>query len=232
MTKRYKLEFEVLIDEEAEAQLIDSARRLYRQAGGVTETQQNGSSRQIPATEYIDGTTAALLQLVESNSLLQDFGASYENLTSTELGVEAGEQPQEEVVEEVSADQEGGIDTNAFETGVYLYRWPNGGFSIVKAENRNDAVFMLDEFEAADPMSLEPMENCMIDFILDDAGEIGVTQFGDETREFIWETCYPELNQLFLSNTLATTPSGEYTEAAMAAIAKGVEHERTRMAPQ
>jgi len=40
-------------------------------------------------------------------------------------------------------------DLDEFETGLYLCRWPNGEFSLVKADDRKDAVVQLDEWAGA-----------------------------------------------------------------------------------
>src|SRR5215469_4323423 len=133
MMKRFKLEFELVVDEAMEGQLIENARRLYRDSGGITEVLENGSSRRIPASEHIDGTPAALLHLGEINPLLQGSGIEFTDVSGTDLGYVEEEPAEEEVVQEEEVVEEGG------ETGVYLYRWPNGGFSIVQAGNRDDA---------------------------------------------------------------------------------------------
>src|SRR5205085_11009353 len=62
-------------------------------------------------------------------------------------------------------------DLEEFETGLYLCRWPNGEFSLVKADNRKDAVVQLDQWAGAEPAWLVPLETCMVDFRLNDRGE-------------------------------------------------------------
>ena len=115
------------------------------------------------------------------------------------------------------------------ETGVYLSRWPNGEFSIVKAETRREALIVLDEWAGAHASYLYPMETCMIDFRLNDLGEIELNQFGEETRDIIWQMCYPELDELLSSDKVRTDDAGEYAPEAQELIRQAVEHERTRL---
>ena len=44
-----------------------------------------------------------------------------------------------------------------------------------------------------------PIDSSMVDLRLNDLGQIELGQFGEETEDIIWETCYPELRTL-LSN--------------------------------
>lgn len=45
----------------------------------------------------------------------------------------------------------------------WLYQWENGDISIVIARSRSDAVFVLDEFDSADPKGLIPLNSAAID---------------------------------------------------------------------
>jgi hypothetical protein len=81
-------------------------------------------------------------------------------------------------------------DLEEFESGLYLCRWP------IKADTKREAVVQLDEWAGAEPAWLVPLETCMIDFHLNDEGGIELTEFGEETAEFIWERCYPQLDQV------------------------------------
>lgn len=47
--------------------------------------------------------------------------------------------------------------------GAWLYQWENGDVSIVIADNRDRAVYVLDEFDAADPKRLIPLNDSAID---------------------------------------------------------------------
>ena len=68
----------------------------------------------------------------------------------------------------------------------------------------------------------------MLDFRLNDDGQIEFNQFGEDTEAFIWETAYPELDQLRYSEAVIR-PDGEYTAEGKEVIRKAVEHERTRL---
>ena len=78
----------------------------------------------------------------------------------------------------------------------YLCRWQNGDFSVVFAVSKEDAIEQLDEWANADGMQLWRMDPCMINFRLDDDGEIEVDQFGDKTIDLIMRKCYPELEDM------------------------------------
>ena len=67
---------------------------------------------------------------------------------------------------------------------LFVCRWPNGDFSIVSAQDREDAVIQLDEWGNAEQARLWPMETCMIDFRLNDSGEIELNDpgFGEEAQ--------------------------------------------------
>jgi hypothetical protein len=116
-----------------------------------------------------------------------------------------------------------------FETGLYLCRWPNGEFSVVKAEDRKDAVVQLDQWAGAEPAWLVPLETCMVDFRLNDRGEIELDEFGEETGEFIWDKCYPELDQMLSSAGVSKDRNGERNGETANKIRRAVEHERKRL---
>ena len=113
--------------------------------------------------------------------------------------------------------------TEEFETGLYLCRWPGGGFSIVVAGNRLDAVVRLDEWRAAEPRWLIPLDGAMIDFRLNDNGEICLAQFGDATATAIWQYRYPALDEVL------TEFGGPSSRNAKAKIHEAVAHERTSL---
>jgi hypothetical protein len=120
-------------------------------------------------------------------------------------------------------------DLEEFETGLYLCRWPNGEFSLVKADDRKGAVVQLDEWAGAEPAWLVPLETCMVDFRLNDRGEIELAEFGEETGDFIWEKCYPYLDQALSSEDVLNPRSGKRSREAVNKIRRAVEHERKRL---
>jgi hypothetical protein len=120
-------------------------------------------------------------------------------------------------------------DLEEFETGLYLCRWPNGEFSLIKAEDRNDAVVQLDEWAGAEPAWLIPLETCMVDFHLNDHGEIELGEFAEETGEFIREKCYPELERVLSSEDVLKHRSGKRNRETANRIRRAVERERNRL---
>jgi hypothetical protein len=66
----------------------------------------------------------------------------------------------------------------------------------VTANTRREALVQLDERDVAHPSQLFLLEFCMVDFRLNDLGEIELKQFGEETEDLIWATSYPELRVL------------------------------------
>jgi hypothetical protein len=134
------------------------------------------------------------VELLERNPLLANTNVEFEAVGCTSVSeprtgrsaVEDGEPPVK-VTERPDEPLENGDtedDLDEFETGLYLCRWPNGDFSIVKADDRKTALLELDEWAGAEPAWLTPMEACMIDFRLSDKGEIELTEFGGRNGGF------------------------------------------------
>ena len=110
---------------------------------------------------------------------------------------------------------------------VFLCRWPNGDFSIVQADSRDEAIERLDEFGEADQATLKRMSACMFNFGLDDRGEVVLKDTGEETEEIIAKECYPELEAVIAAvgdDDEDETPEGERKTR------EAVELERTRLA--
>src|SRR5215472_2196814 len=105
---------------------------------------------------------------------------------------------------------------------MYLCRWPNGDFSVVNAATKGEAIELLDEWGNAEEATVRRMGNCMFDFQLSDSGEIELAALGDATREFIMETCYPELQE-------ALDDAGDDGRKSRERIRKAVERERKRL---
>jgi len=140
---------------------------------------------------------------------------------------DASAQPDLSAEGAAETDQEEELDD--FESGLYLCRWPNGEFSVVKADSRREAIIELDEWAGAEPAWLVPMDQCMIDFRLNDQAEIDLVQFGQETTDFIWEQCYPALLALLSSDDALASGVGEPKASAGEIIKAAVEHERKRL---
>jgi hypothetical protein len=111
---------------------------------------------------------------------------------------------------------------------IYLCRWPNGEFSIVKARTKGDAIEMLDEWGNAEQASLTRMTDCMFDFRLADDGQIELAGIGEATDDCIMEACYPELDNAFATAEWDETGS-DYSAKGRERIRAAVELERTRL---
>lgn len=65
----------------------------------------------------------------------------------------------------------------------------------------------------------------MVDFRLNDQGEIELARFGAETAEFVWAHCYPELDRLLSSQLVLDHLSGRRTSRAADSIREAVNYE-------
>ena len=87
----------------------------------------------------------------------------------------------------------------------------------------------LDEWAGAEPASLIPLETFMADFRLTDDGEMELAEFGEETAEFIWDNCYPELNDVLTGDRVVKHVSGQGESEMEDMVRRAVEHERKRL---
>src|ERR1700720_1830978 len=94
------------------------------------------------------------------------------------------------------------------------YRQFPANEQVVKADSRREATIELDEWAGAEPAWLVPMDQCMIDFRLNDQAEIDLVQFGEESTDFIWEQCYPALRALLSSDNAVGSGVGELKASA------------------
>jgi hypothetical protein len=239
MLLKFKLEMDVIIDEDSETAVTELARQHYRRDGGVTVPGRHGRPNRVKAEKFIDGVDQALLELLERNPLLREAGVQIECLSCrpmeslpdtarTGVGLsDASVQPDLSAEGAAETDQEEELDD--FESGLYLCRWPNGEFSVVKADSRREAIIELDEWAGAEPEWLVPMDECMIDFRLNDQAEIDLVEFGEETADSIWEHCYPALHALLSSDDAVGSEVGEPKADAGEIIKAAVEHERKRL---
>jgi hypothetical protein len=119
------------------------------------------------------------------------------------------------------------------DTGAYLCRWPNGDCSVVTALTMRDALVQLDEWGAAEPEMLHPIERCMLDFSLTDTGDLQLAETGEETRDIIYEACYPLLSEMLGSKRLEplfrNSASEEEKLAARKILEATVETEKKRL---
>lgn len=241
MRSKFRLVLEVVVDTDMTAKVIQTARQHYAAEGPVNTVGENGAARTLSADEFIDEIEDALMELAQRNPLLTTANVVIERVVC--WSVAAAPEPEPFGVAESDRSEAGSggehedlLDTSEseayleeFETGLYLCRWPNGEFSLVKADDRKDAVVQLDQWAGAEPAWLVPLETCMVDFRLNDCGEIELGEFGEETGELIWEKCYPDLDQVLSSEDVLRHRSGKRNRAAANKIRRAVEHERKRL---
>ena len=238
MLLKFRLEMDVIIDQDSETAVIELARQHYESEGGVTVPGRYGKPTPVLAVEFIEGTDQALLELLGHQSLLQEAGVEVERLScrpiqplpeTAQTGVglsDASGQPDLSAEDAAETNEEEELDD--FESGLYLCRWPNGDFSVVKADSRREAIFELDEWAGAEPTWLAPMDECMIDFRLSDHAEIELLEFGEETADFIWGRCYPALRAV-LPDDAVGSGVGKHKADTAEIIKTAVEHERKRL---
>jgi hypothetical protein len=235
MRKTIKLEFEVTLDESLEGRVIAAARKHFDEPSqtAVPEDESEDLER-VPAEEIIPDAAAAVMELIGANDLLEEAGVELTAVSSREAPKE--ELRRHEICETEQGEAASGGDQahgsreanlDEFETGVYLCRWPNGDFSLVAANTRREALVELDEWDAAHPCQLFPLESCMVDFTLNDQGEIELKQFGEATEELIREVSYPKLHAYLLS--VMPMDGGEQGAEAKESIRQAVQHERERL---
>jgi hypothetical protein len=238
MPGTFKLEIEIVLDDRSEATVIELARHLYGCRTGAMASHSQGQPLASPEG-FIVGPEDALLELLGRNPALSQAGLEIEHISceSAGNGPDAGYRETKAGAslpltdgttedDEQDADEE---ELDDFDSGLYLCRWPNGEFSVVKADTKREAILELDEWAGAEPAWLVPMETCMIDFRLNDRAEIELGEFGEETAGFIWESCYPKLDELLSSHDVLWSQSGERNPKLARRIRKAVQHERTRL---
>jgi len=237
MKKTYKLELEVALDEADEQKIIAAARLHFRSTGHaeVPVGEDGQTWREVSAEEAVPDTVEAIIELICGDATLEDAGIELVSVSCNESKSGAAWQEPDkndaeaQVLGAVEADGQDVSALDGFETGMYLCRWPNGEFSLVRAETRRDALVQLDEWAAANPSSLVPMDICMVDFRLNSSGKIELKQFGEETEWIIWDHCYPELDRALSSVGVASNGDRQRTRNARNLIRRAVNHERTRL---
>ena len=110
---------------------------------------------------------------------------------------------------------------------VFLCRWPNGDFSVVKATNKDQAIEFLDEVGNAEGCPLMATKDFMAHFGLTDDGEFELQGYGETTKEHIMRLGYPILDSAFLN--APTDETGILTAEGQALIRQSVEKERERV---
>jgi hypothetical protein len=226
MSKTFTLELKFVLDEEDEQKLVRAAQRLYA-AGDPDISFEDEAERPLAAEEAIDGPEAALMRIIDENEILNAIDIRAESVSCTgPNSLEGQELGDAEDVDDEETDDEDDLDE--WEDRLYLCRWPNGEFSVVKADTKRDALVQLDEWACAEPSWITPLDTFMADFRLDDSGQIEFNDFGEETKAIIRERCYPELEELLSSNALPSGPD-DSSEEDRRKIKAVVDRERTRL---
>ena len=239
MRSKFRLVLDVVLDTDMAANVIQAARQHYEAEGAAETVDENGAALTLSSDEFIDEIEDALMELAQHNPLLTNANVEIERVACKSDAPEPGPFS---VAEHARSESSAGgdrenlpeaseteADLDEFETGLYLCRWPNGEFSLVKADDRKDAAVQLDEWAGAEPAWLVPLERCMVDFRLNDRGEIELGEFGEETCDFIREKCYPELDQVLSSEDVLKHRSGKRNREAANKIRRAVEQERKRL---
>jgi hypothetical protein len=116
---------------------------------------------------------------------------------------------------------------------VYCARWQEGSFSVVFADDEDEAYVKLDEF-GGEPVEVWELGSCALDFELTDAGTFRLGQFGGQMRHEILEKAYPSLLEAIRSDLLedhnvdGVADLAEYDPAARELLTKAVVAERGR----
>ena len=102
---------------------------------------------------------------------------------------------------------------------LFLCRWPNGDFSVVKASSKDEAIELLDEIGNAEGSPVTPINgNFMVHFVLTDDGDFELQEWGEETAELIMKRAYPLLDEARMSSF--DKSDAERTEIIRCAVAK------------
>lgn len=105
---------------------------------------------------------------------------------------------------------------------VFLCRWPNGDFSVVKAVNKEEAIELLDEIGNAEGCPVIAIKDFMVHFVLTDDGEFELEGYGETTGELIMKLGYPILEKAW--REALDKSDEERSEIARRAVA--IERER------
>ncbi len=231
MTKTYTLELNFVLTDEQRQQVLAAARRVYA-AESPSTTYDGDIPRELSAEEFIDSPGSALLHLLDQNTFLEELDINANEVSHTDPDYDPARAAIVEDLEESSAARDTGTiaddDLDDWGEGLYLCRWPNGDFSVVKADTKREALVELDQWAGAEAEWLVPLENFMVDFRLDDSGRIEPNEFGEETHNFVREHCYPELEAVLASAAIKSDP-GQYSPVEKEIVRKAVERERTRL---
>ena len=235
------------------AQILKVGRQLTKANVQIPVDQhdpENESTRPMTDEEVAEDVTSVqdcMAEILMANPLFDQLGMEiiasvvseeqtandFDDLPNLDLAVS---QPHHlEPVEVMDSEEEG--DENPLDeindTGAFLCRWPNGDCSVVTALTMRDAIVQLDEFGAAEPHMLHPIERSLLDFGLTESGDLQLTETGEETREIIYDACYPLLSEMLGSKRLdalhSNSASEQEKQAARKLLQATVETEKQRL---
>ena len=87
---------------------------------------------------------------------------------------------------------------------MFMCRWMNGDVSFVSARTK-EATVTLDEWADAEGAEISQIRDFMVDFRLNDEGDLELAEFGESCRDAILEKAYPRLLEAI--TTAPMTPS-------------------------
>jgi hypothetical protein len=182
------------------------------------DDQENKSTRAMTDEEIAEEVRSVedcIGEIIQANPLLDQLGmevisstvakgqtaTDVDDLPSLDLAVNHSRNL--EPVESLDSEEDGEEPLDEFnDAGLFLCRWPNGDCSVVAALTKKDAIVQLDEWGAAEPHMPTPIERCMLDFELDESGDLQLKDLGEETRDVVYDTCYPDLSEFLTSEQL------------------------------
>ena len=109
---------------------------------------------------------------------------------------------------------------------MFMCRWMNGDVSFVSARTKEDAIVMLDEWDNAEGAEISQIRDFMVDFRLNDEGDLELAEFGESCRERFSRRRTLVCSRRSLAAPV--TPSGGTTAEGKAMVRKAVEEERMR----
>ena len=87
-----------------------------------------------------------------------------------------------------------------------MCRWMSGDVSFVAARTKEDAIVNLDEWDNAEGAEISQVRDFMVDFRLNDEGDLELAEVGESCRDSILEKSYPRLLEAITA--VPVTPSG------------------------
>ena len=115
---------------------------------------------------------------------------------------------------------------------LFVCRWLTGDCSVVWARSQDDAIIELDQVANAEGCPMTELRTFQLHFTLTDRGDVVLEGFGEGTKEEMVSLAYPVLEQA-LEDVSADEDYDGYESLpaeGRSAIARAVEHERSRLA--